>query len=149
MILLSSLVLTMLLACTPRSLEECLSEASRAPTEQGVNIAAGACHSKFPQPSKAPLSESSGKDTVITNTREKCYVYWDGAKWERGKTQGDNYRRFMRDYYGVDMVELGIPTKTVEIFNVSEMVGDKVSNASFIEFLNRNWHQVESLCGLR
>jgi hypothetical protein len=147
--LLLSLILTVLSACTPRNLEECLSEASRAPTEQGVNLAAGACYSKFSKPSKAPPTEPPAKENVITKTRELCYVYWDGTKWEKGKTQGDDFRRFSRDYYGVDVVELGIPSKMADSFNISSKVGDTVSNGSFIQFLNSKWHQVESLCGIR
>jgi len=135
--------------CTSRNLEECLTEASRAPTEQGVNVAASACYSKYGESKKAEKAQANAKEIIVTKTREMCYVYWDGARWQKGKTQGQDFAKFSREYYGIDLVELAIPKRMSDRFNIKEDIGNNISNKSFQEFLDRHWYQVESLCEIR
>lgn len=48
--LLFVVVAAVLVACSPRTREECMLEAAKMPTERGVSLAAAQCNQKFPQP---------------------------------------------------------------------------------------------------
>jgi hypothetical protein len=137
------------IGCSPRNLEDCLAEASKAPTEQGVSVAVGACHLKFNEASSPIPIEAVKEEKVVTTTREMCYVYWDGVRWQKGKTKGKEFRRFSRDFYGVDVVELSIPSKMAEGYNISNKVGEKIEHPAFKYFLDQYWYQVESLCNFK
>jgi hypothetical protein len=53
-----------LASCSPNSLEDCLLDAAKLPTQAGINLAESACHSKF----KKPLTEVE----KIINNSVKC-----------------------------------------------------------------------------
>jgi hypothetical protein len=139
-----SLATLMLGGCGSQTVEECLADAAKAPTEQGVRVAATACYERRnrekKEASKTMFSASS------TKIRDICYVYWDGVKWQPGKTEGDEFKRFSRDRYGVELVEIAIPAKMNDTFNIAEKVGEKVKNDDFEQFIDRYWYQVEALC---
>jgi hypothetical protein len=96
------------------------------------------------QVSKPTIPEKPIKS--IDEVKNLCYVYWDGIRWQLGKTEGDNFARYSRDRYGVVLVELAIPKQMANEFNVSNKVDEKIKNRRFDEFLNTYWHQVETLC---
>lgn len=82
----------------------------------------------------------------VDEVKNLCYVYWDGIRWQMGKTEGDNFARYSRDRYGVVLVEFAIPKQMANEFNVSNKVGEKINNRRFDEFINTYWYQVETLC---
>jgi len=96
------------------------------------------------QASKPTVPEKPIKS--IDEVKNLCYVYWDGIRWQLGKTEGDNFARYSRDRYGVVLVELAIPKQMANEFNVSNKVGEKINNRRFDEFINTYWYQVEALC---
>lgn len=96
------------------------------------------------QTQKAPVPDRPIKS--IDEVKNLCYVYWDGVRWNLGKTEGENFARFSRDRYGVVLVEVAIPRQMANEFNVSNKVGQKIENRRFEEFINTYWYQVESLC---
>ena len=91
-----------------------------------------------------PVSNSTIKS--IEEVRSLCYVYWDGVKWNLGKTEGDNFSRFSRDKYGVVIVEAAIPKQMANELNLSIKVGDTITNSRFDEFIKSYWYQVEAIC---
>lgn len=96
------------------------------------------------QVSKPTVPEKPIKS--IDEVKNLCYVYWDGIRWQLGKTEGDSFARYSRDRYGVVLVELAIPKQMANEFNVSNKVGEKIKNRRFDEFINTYWYQVETLC---
>jgi hypothetical protein len=142
-----ALIAIMLHGCGSQTVEECLADAAKAPTEQGVNVAATACYQKHHREEKA--TSKSAYSASGTKIRDMCYVYWDGVKWQSGRTEGDAFKRFSRDRYGVELVEIAIPTKMSDTFHIAEKVGEKVKNDEFDQFINQYWYQVEALCGFK
>ena len=142
-IVVSTLTLT---GCAPSNLENCLADAAKAPTESGVDLAANSCHQKFPRElkkeAKTPLSTSENK------TRELCYVYWDGAGWKSGETEGDMFKRLAVNKYGVKLIEMAIPSTMVEELQMT--AGDLFdnSNPKVTQWRDRYWYQIETLCDL-
>ena len=99
--------------------------------------------------SAAPSTNASVVEKPIKNIDEVknlCYVYWDGIKWQLGKTEGDKFVRFSRDFYGVEVLEFALPKQMVNELKISTKVGETVDNRRFEEFFNKYWYQVTSLC---
>jgi hypothetical protein len=142
-----TLATMMLVGCGSQTLEECLADAAKSPTEQGVNVAATACYQKHHREEKA-ISKSAYSASG-SKVRDMCYVYWDGVKWQSGKTEGAAFKRFSRARYGVELVEVAIPAKMSDTFHIAEKVGEKVKNDEFDQFINQYWYQVEALCDFK
>lgn len=142
-IVVSTLMLT---GCAPSNLESCLADAAKAPTESGVALAANSCHQRFPaELKKEPKASLSASENKI---RELCYVYWDGAGWKRGETEGDVFKRFAVGRYGVGLVEMAIPSKMVEELKVTGSNLFDNSNTEVTQWRDRYWYQIEALCDL-
>jgi hypothetical protein len=149
LLLITSLVAMGTLSCSKKP-EECIDDvAKNAKTESGVAVGVANCRADA---SKAISEESKilndGKRVVrsIDEVASKCYVFWDGRRWQLGKTEGPNFGRFSREKYGVELVELAIPRQMINELKVNTEVGDTVTSNQFNEFLNLYWNQVESLC---
>jgi hypothetical protein len=141
-----TLALMGLHGCSPKNLEECLSDASKAPTERGVTLAASACHQKF---SSAADSENVKSPTVESvKVREVCHVFWDGARWKKGEG-GNGFTTYSREYYGVEVVHFSIPNAMKESFGSSAKMGERDQNSNLREFVARYWYQVDKLCDLQ
>ena len=63
-----TLIGTTITGCGPKNREDCMLEAAKAPTKEGVAIALNACESKFDKPIPP------NKVDQILNNSEKCYV---------------------------------------------------------------------------
>jgi hypothetical protein len=133
--------------CSPRNLEDCLADASKAPTEQGVNVAASGCYRKF------GTDNNKRNDGALLGgerkVRDVCHVYWDGVRWQKGRTEGDDFSRYSRSQYGVAVVHFSIPKEVERSFGISKKIGEETSDPEFIKFLNKYWYQVESICDLK
>jgi hypothetical protein len=133
--------------CAPSNLENCLADAAKAPTESGVALAANSCHQKFSpelkKEPKVPFFTSENK------TRNLCYVYWDGVRWKEGKTKGDDFRRYRRAKYGVELVEISIPRAMTDSLGLTKSVSGEAENSQQLyKFLDKYWHQIETLCDI-
>jgi hypothetical protein len=133
--------------CSPRNLEDCLADASKAPTEQGVALAASSCHKKFGFNQQNKRNEASSNSPK--KVREVCHVYWDGVRWQKGKTEGGDFAKFSKEFYGVDVVNFALPRKMAESFDNRTKIGEEISNPEFLNFLSRYWHQIEEICDLK
>ena len=63
-----TLIATTITGCGPKNREDCMLEAAKAPTVEGVSIALSACESKFDKPIPP------NKVDQILNNSEKCYL---------------------------------------------------------------------------
>lgn len=90
--------------------------------------------------------ENSKPIKSLDEVRQLCYVYWDGVRWKLGKTEGDKFIRFSREFYGVEMVHLSVPVQVAKELNAIAKPGESVSDFKFKNFMDTNWYQVEALC---
>lgn len=91
-------------------------------------------------------SDNSKPIKSLDEVRQLCYVYWDGVRWRLGKTEGDKFIRFSREFYGVEMVHLSVPVQVAKELNAIAKPGESVSDFKFKNFMDTNWYQVETLC---
>ena len=135
-----------LTGCAPSNREDCLADAAKAPTESGVSLAADSCVRQFP--SELRTSPQAPPIASENKTRELCYVYWDGGRWKKGKSEGDLFKRFMASRYGVELIEISIPLKMVDDLKINESNLFDEKNTKAAEWRGRYWYQVEALCDL-
>lgn len=136
-----------LTACSPSNREECIAEAAKAPTAEGVNVGTMACYEKFPDVIDKVSPLESNKN--VSGTREICHVYWDGAKWRIGKGTKENFIRLGWSVYGVDLALLYIPNIMAKDFDISNKETDFYSdNKRFRNFFDENYYQIKILCNI-
>ncbi len=122
--------------------DECALEVSKtAKTDAAVRVGIAACRSKFKQ-------EKKTQPPKVPSKVEPCYLYWDGFKFVKGKTNSDYFVEYTFPYYGVDVVIMELPKPlTIELgLNKS---GDWNNNPKQKSFFVKNFFpQAERLCSL-
>ena len=161
--------------------DNCLTEAAKAPTEEGVRTADGACWSRYVtaigKKTSQPKQVASQSGVSTAKIKEICHLYWDGAEWKLGKTNKKEFGQLEWSYYGVPVMNMGIPKAMVQQFRISSKVvsgapvphnmlpdeildklqtsesiklnGNEIMmNSSFNKFLDKYFTQVLSICEL-
>jgi len=98
--------------------------------------------------STSTAASTASKSSISTNkVRDLCYVYWDGIRWKEGKTEGDDFRRYSRAKYGVELVEISIPQVMTDSLGLTRSEsGEAEDSQELKKFLDKYWYQIESLC---
>lgn len=80
-----------------------------------------------------------------------CYVYWDGRRWQSGKTEGDGFYRFKMARYGVHVMTLSLPIQMADNFNLRKDSAADVDiyKGEIGDFMKKHWYQLEELCNFR
>lgn len=90
--------------------------------------------------------KTQSKNYPAAKASEMCYIFWDGLKFQIGKTESDRYDRFIRQFYGVDRLEFAIPKDTTKMIYSNKKRTD--TDLSAIEkFLVLHWSRISSICG--
>lgn len=101
----------------------------------------------------ADISATKKPIKSIEEINSLCYVYWDGRRWQAGKTEGEKFQRHVLARYGVEMIEAALPIEMAKEFGINGKSKSEVALAfdtgAFGTFMNENWHQLDSLCKLR
>jgi hypothetical protein len=102
------------------------------------------------QPSKSSKEVISQTNTVksspVNDVKQVCYVYWDGLSFQLGKTEGDKFSRYMKQFYGVDRLEFALPKETVK-FLMSQPSNAKLEQIDVADnFLTSNWQRISTIC---
>lgn len=93
-----------------------------------------------------PNSANTSNVPIVKDIKiDICYVYWDGVKFQLGKTEGDKFSRYVKQFYGVDRLEFALPKDTVNFIIPKGKVGDDVTDSAD-KFLNLHWTKIEQLC---
>ena len=101
------------------------------------------------QPSKSTSSDKPIKSIDEVNTL--CYAYWDGRRWQAGKTEGDKFLRLKMGRYGVHVLTFSLPIQMANEFGLSKESSADVDvfKGEIGKFMNENWYQLEALCNFR
>jgi hypothetical protein len=74
-----------------------------------------------------------------------CAVFYDGLKFQLGKTESKNYERFAVPFHNYGELEFAIPKenfKKLKALNYGqrdELIAEK--------FMGNNWHRIAEICG--
>lgn len=122
------------MSCTPSSentLDDCLIEASKSPTELGVRVAAQACFDKDSEKYRTEKLKSNKGPAKFTPKR--CDLYFDGYKILLQKVTGPDFETFEYDDQGRAKVILKVP---------------KALSFNSFDFFDRAFkEQVDEFCG--
>lgn len=101
------------------------------------------------QVSKPTFSDKPVKSIEEVNT--VCYVYWDGRRWQSGKTEGDNFLRFAMGRYGVHVMTFALPIQMAKEFGLSKdsSADIDVFKGEIGGFMKEHWNQLEAICTFR
>lgn len=101
------------------------------------------------QPSKSITSDKTIKS--IDEVNNLCYAYWDGRRWQSGKTEGDKFLRLKMGRYGVHVLTFSLPIQMANEFGLSKESSADVDvfKGEIGKFMNENWYQLEALCNFR
>ena len=101
------------------------------------------------QVSKPIISDKPVKSIDEVNT--VCYVYWDGRRWQSGRTEGDNFLRLKMGRYGVHVMTLALPIQMAKEFGLSKDSSADVDvfKGEIGSFMKEHWYQLEALCNFR
>ncbi len=89
---------------------------------------------------------NTAKSSPVVDVKQVCYVYWDGLSFQLGKTEGDKFLRYMKQFYGVDRLEFALPKETVK-FLKSQPSNAKLDEVDVADkFLTSNWQRVSTIC---
>jgi branched-subunit amino acid transport protein AzlD len=102
------------------------------------------------QPSKSSkevISQANtAKSSPVNDVKQVCYVYWDGLSFQLGKTEGDKFSIYMKQFYGVDRLEFALPKETVK-YLMSQPSNAKLEQIDVADnFLTSNWQRVSTIC---
>ena len=97
-----------------------------------------------PRPYSAPPSGIKSKNAPKQN--EICYVFYDGIKFQLGKTESEMYKRFIRQFHGIDKLEIAIPKDTEKNINSKKDI-TKTNLRAIDDFVVMHWARITSLCG--
>jgi hypothetical protein len=90
-------------------------------------------HSKAPQKNQALTSNGN------------CAVFYDGLKFQLGKTESKSYERFAVPFNGYGELEFSIPKENFKKLKASnygqsdELIAEK--------FMRSNWNRIAEICG--
>jgi len=104
--------------------------------------------------STSQISKSATADKPIKSIDEVnniCYAYWDGRRWQSGKTEGDNFLRLKMGRYGVHVLTFALPIQMSKEFGLSKDSSSDVDvfKGEIGKFMNEYWYQLEALCNFR
>jgi hypothetical protein len=101
------------------------------------------------QTSKYTTSDKTIK--IIDEVNTLCYAYWDGRRWQAGKTEGDKFLRLKMGRYGVHILTFSLPIQMANEFGLSKESSADVDvfKGEIGKFMNENWYQLEALCNFR
>lgn len=92
-------------------------------------------------------SAASPVSTSPSKLQDLCYVYWDGIRWKEGKTKADDFLRYRRTNYGIELVELSIPRAMTNSLGLTRSgSGEEENSQKLKEFLDKYWYQIDALC---
>lgn len=114
-----------------------------------------------------PKSKESSEDTASLKSGESvehnlsktetqvaesgiCYVYWDGWKFVSGKRQNNNFKHFSLSQYGVQVIDMALPSSMVKSLNMDKVEAGSITEVNsgnmFDSFLNEHIYQIEAIC---
>ena len=133
----------------PSNFVECILDSMKGVTS---DIAAKAiytsCRNKFTENTAPERTIRELKDTATT-----CNVYWDGSKFQLGKTEGDKFIRYRLSNYGVELILLAIPIEMFDIAgaSVKSPFSKNISASDFMStpFFQENFPQAKALCKIK
>jgi hypothetical protein len=78
-----------------------------------------------------------------------CYVYYDGAKFNKAKTEGADFIRREISKDGVPRIEFAMPTvvATSLNFSLTPIDGKQVSTLEN-KWFNDHWSQISAICNI-
>jgi hypothetical protein len=89
---------------------------------------------------------NTAKSSPVIDVKQVCYVYWDGLSFQLGKTEGDKFVRYMKQFYGVDRLEFALPKETVKYLK-SQPGNAKLEQIDVADnFVTSNWQRISSIC---
>ncbi len=111
-----------------------------------------------PESSDVPLSaqtptQANNSKTIksIEEVNSLCYVFWDGRRWQNGKTEGGKFQRLVIGRYGVEVIEAALPIEMAKEFGINGKNPNEIDieKNALGAFMKENWYQLELLCKLR
>jgi hypothetical protein len=132
----------------PSNYEECVLEnVKTAQTDRAVTAVRQTCQSMFPETLKVEPPRKDG---------EKCYVYWDGNKFQLDTSSSQRkdkskFSEYEISRWGVPLIISRIPKTMTDYFlqNLQNKTDKNMFDSpEYIEWFNKYWHQATRLCGL-
>ena len=132
--------------CYKNSLEDCLLDASKAPTAEGVGVAISACEEKF----KKPISDAEKivRDSEKSSGLKICKIYWDGWKFVLGGKPNKDYSVYRHSFQGADALEISIPSGMAKFLDVETTTKQPIMSydTKYGKFFSDNYPTIRSLC---
>jgi hypothetical protein len=130
----------------PSNFDECVLDAMKGVTSDvAARAIYASCRNKFPENMASEKTIRELKDVVTI-----CNVYWDGGKFQLGKTEGDKFRRWEISNYGVPLILLALPIEMLDMADASvkSPFRKDISDSDFMNapFFQKNFPQVKALC---
>ena len=129
----------------PSNYEECVLEnVKTAQTDRAVSAVMLMCQEKFPETLKVEPPRKDG---------EKCYVYWDGNKFQLDTSSSQRkdkskFSEYEISRWGVPLIISRIPKTMTDYFLQNKTYKNMFDSPEYIEWFNKYWHQATKLCGL-
>lgn len=108
--------------------------------------------SASPSSSQTSTQPNNGKTIKsIEEVNSLCYVFWDGRRWQNGKTEGGKFQRLVIGRYGVEVIEAALPIEMAKEFGINGKSPNEIDieKGAFGAFMKENWYQLDLLCKLR